>query len=590
MPILTPLLSILTGLIAIRLLQPAGRRLGLVSQPRSDRWNRVSVPTVGGIGIFIAGTLALLLTGGETVAAHRGLLIGAVLIFLVGLYDDLRELSPPVKLIAQIMIALVVIFSGYRTGFFQSELLNILVTVVWLVGITNAINLLDNMDGLAGGISLIAAGFMSYFFWRNGADHDLLVISTGLFGGLLAFLFFNFPPARVFLGDSGSLLIGFTLASLAIAKTPQASNVFAVLGVPALLLSLPILDTVFVTITRLMRGQSPAHGGRDHTSHRLVAFGLSERQTVLVLYAIAVVSGAAGAVVESLDYTLSLVLIPVLLVTFAVLAAYLSRLKVVDADRREGPIANLLQNLTYRRRLFEIALDFFLASIAYYLALWSRGGFSLDESGLDRLVRSLPIAIGGTYGAFFLLGVYRGVWQYIGLLDLVRLGWAVLAAAALTAVLEVVVLPAGSFSPGTIFLFAVFLFIGTAAVRSSFRLLDELSTIQAGRATHGEIRVLVYDAGEEAELLLRWLALNGEQGCRIIGFLDDDALNTGRRIHDIAVLGDPAVVRGILRDHAVDGVLVVPGSRGRTGFAALLEACSEAGVWVRTLKIELEEL
>jgi UDP-GlcNAc:undecaprenyl-phosphate GlcNAc-1-phosphate transferase len=335
MPILTLLVSMSAGLVLLPLLQPVGRRIGLVSQPRADRWAHAPVPKIGGIGVFLVCALALLLTGAEAVAAHGGLLAGAALIFLIGLYDDLRELSPPVKLIGQIAAALIVVIPGYRTGFFESEVLNALVTVVWLVGITNAINLLDNMDGLAGGIALIAAGFLSFFFWRNGADADLLVISTALFGGLLAFLVFNFPPARIFMGDNGSLFFGFTLAALAIARTPQASNVFAVLGVPALLFTLPILDTVFVTLTRLMRGQSPARGGRDHTSHRLVAFGLTERQTILVMYGIALASGLVGAFVESLNYTLSLALIPVFLIGFAVLAAILSRLRVVEGDRKD---------------------------------------------------------------------------------------------------------------------------------------------------------------------------------------------------------------------------------------------------------------
>lgn len=590
MPILTLFISALAGLALLRLLQPFGQRLGLVSRPRTDRWNRKAVPTVGGVGVFASAALALLLTGGEAVLAHRGLLIGAALITLVGLYDDLRELSPPVKLIAQIMVALVVIFSGYRTGFFSNDLLNILVTVVWLVGITNAINLLDNMDGLAGGISLVAAGFLSFFFWRNGADHDLLVISTALFGGLAAFLFYNFPPAKVFMGDSGSLLFGFTLAALAIAKTPQASNVFAVLGVPALLFTLPILDTVFVTLTRLLRGQSPARGGRDHTSHRLVAFGLSERQTVLVLYGIAILSGAAGALVESLDYTLSLVLIPVLLITFAVLAAYLSRLKVVDTDSREGPLTNFLQALAYRRRLFEIALDFFLACIAYYLAVWSRGGFALDEAGLDRLVRSLPIATGATYAAFFLFGVYRGVWQYISLRDLLRLGLGVVAAALITGAIEALLLPAQNFSLGTIFLFAVFLFVGAAAVRSSFRLLDEIAPRQDRRGGGGEIRVVLFDAGDGADLLLRSLALAGGQDYHVVGFLDDDEFNHGRRIHDVEVLGGTARALEILRERGVEGVLTIPGGAGHPGFPSLQAACAEAGVWIRELRIGFEEI
>ena len=178
-----------------------------------------------------------------------------------------------------------------------AQLPNIVLTFFWLVGITNAINLLDNMDGLAGGISLITALILSYFFWQAG-NFSLFLFSMALAGALLAFLIFNYPPASIFMGDSGSLFIGFTLAALAIAQRPQASNVFAVMAVPTLLFLLPILDTSLVTITRLLRGQSPAQGGSDHTSHRLVAFGLSERQTLSVLYGVAIFSGILAAALE----------------------------------------------------------------------------------------------------------------------------------------------------------------------------------------------------------------------------------------------------------------------------------------------------
>ncbi|NJN44816.1 MAG: undecaprenyl/decaprenyl-phosphate alpha-N-acetylglucosaminyl 1-phosphate transferase [Anaerolineae bacterium] len=249
------------------------------------------------------------------------------LYFGVGLYDDFKPLTPTAKVGFQIIAAGIVVFSGYRTGFFDIELLNILITMIWLVGITNAINLLDNMDGLAGGISFITAVFLCFFFWRIPGQEAFLLLALALAGGILGFLVFNFPPASIFMGDSGSLFLGFTLAALAIARKPQASNVFAVMSVPTLIFLLPILDTTFVAFTRLLRGQSPTQGGRDHTSHRLVAFGLSERQAVLILYALAFGSGAVGAVIESIDYTLGLVLIPVVVLSAALLAAYLGTSK-----------------------------------------------------------------------------------------------------------------------------------------------------------------------------------------------------------------------------------------------------------------------
>jgi UDP-GlcNAc:undecaprenyl-phosphate GlcNAc-1-phosphate transferase len=136
------------------------------------------------------------------------------------------------------------------TPFILPSIANIILTFFWLVGITNAINLLDNMDGLASGVSLIAAGVLCYFFWRGG-DDILLLLALALVGANLGFLVFNFPPAKIFMGDSGSLFLGFTLAALSIARRTQASNVFAVVGIPTLLFLLPILDTSLVTITRL---------------------------------------------------------------------------------------------------------------------------------------------------------------------------------------------------------------------------------------------------------------------------------------------------------------------------------------------------
>ena len=260
---LTFIFAFATGLAAVPLVRKLSFRIGKVAQPRKDRWHSQPTPTLGGVAMFTAFIVAMVCTtllrsDWAGVQARWSLLVGSLLMFGLGLFDDFKRISPPVKLAGQVLAATVVIFFGNNTiDFFPWPIANILLTFFWLVGITNAINLLDNMDGLASGVSLIAAGVLCYFFWRGG-DEFLLVLALALAGAILGFLVFNFPPAKIFMGDSGSLLLGFSLASLSIARRTRASNIFAVVGVPTLLFLLPILDTSLVTITRLLRGQSPS--------------------------------------------------------------------------------------------------------------------------------------------------------------------------------------------------------------------------------------------------------------------------------------------------------------------------------------------
>jgi len=254
-------IAFLVSLALVPVIRWGGRRAGLVARPQSDRWHQRPTPIFGGVAMFI-GFAAGLLAAAPRAGLPWGILAGAALMFAFGLYDDFRPLTPPVKLLGQFAAASVVVFSGYQTQFFEVVLFNTLITVTWLVGISNAINLIDNMDGLAGGIALITAGLLAFFFWPSQGPY--LALSLALAGAAAGFLVYNFPPASIFMGDSGSLFLGFTLAALAIARTPQASNVFAVLGVPTLLFLLPIVDTTLVTLTRLLRGQSPAQRTRGH--------------------------------------------------------------------------------------------------------------------------------------------------------------------------------------------------------------------------------------------------------------------------------------------------------------------------------------
>ncbi len=597
-------LAFLFSLLTIPLIRRLAFRLGRLAIPRDDRWHKKPTPTLGGLGIVLSIALALLISqmflkSGEPV--RWGFMSGAVVLFFVGLYDEFRPMSPIAKLVAQILAATLVIALGYTSTFFSprianpllAQLPNILFTYVWLVGITNAINLLDNMDGLAAGISLIAALVLGYFFWHSG-NISLYWISMALVGSLAGFLVFNFPPASIFMGDSGSLFLGFSLASLAIAQQQQASDVFAVIAAPTLIFLIPILDTTLVMITRMMRGQSPVQGGRDHTSHRLVAFGLSERQALAVLFGVAFVSALMAAMIEALNYWLSLVLVPILILGLSLLTAYLGRLKVVSAGTPSRPgltIAQIMTDLTVRRRLLEVLLDFFLIGIAYYLAYLGGFGMRMNQLRLEVYLASLPLAFASSYLAFYLSGVYRVVWRYFGFDDLLRylgaaLGGVALFTAGFYFINSLSLAPwTSGFRSVVILYFAIFLFLGLVFSRSSFRVLD---TLFRQRIQPDEQLVLVIGAGDSAEMALRWIAMNPQFKYHPVGLIANDPLLRGRYIHGTKVMGDLEQLSAFLTRNKIEGVILADADLDTEKTSLILDTCRLHLCWVRRLCLDFE--
>ena len=303
--------------------------------------------------------------------------------FVVGFYDDLRQINPATKLIGQIIAASTAIFFGYSLHFFSWQPLDALLTALWIVGLTNAINLLDNMDGLAGGIALIAALYLAFLFNQHG-DSQHAVLALALAGAAAGFLFYNFHPASIFMGDAGSLFLGSALALLTVHANGQASNILSLVAVPTCILLVPILDTTLVTVTRLLRGQSISQGGKDHASHRLVILGLSEPQTVLLLYLMACVAGGTAVLIKWFSYSLSLAILPLVLIAFTLFTAYLAQVEIVSKDegrrkQAQKRLTVLLTSLTYKRRLLEVLLDLLVISSAYYFAFALRYEFRLND-------------------------------------------------------------------------------------------------------------------------------------------------------------------------------------------------------------------
>src|SRR5213075_2514956 len=252
-------------------------------------------------------------------------------LFLVGLIDDWLHIKPYQKLIGQVIGAAIVVNYGLVLPWTRSLPANMVITIFWLIGITNAVNLLDNMDGLATGIAAIASGFLTFNFIATGQTTEAMMLAV-FAAALIGFLIYNSNPASIFMGDSGSMFIGFFLASSALINLAggRSRTFVPVLAVPILVLFIPIFDTTFVTILRKLSGRAASQGGRDHTSHRLVALGMSERRAVWMLYGFAGLSGILAMLVREVKLDVSLAAIAGFTIVLTLLGVYLSGVKVYD--------------------------------------------------------------------------------------------------------------------------------------------------------------------------------------------------------------------------------------------------------------------
>jgi UDP-GlcNAc:undecaprenyl-phosphate GlcNAc-1-phosphate transferase len=282
MLILASALVIAIGIMP--LVKRAAVRWDFVDQPSARKVHTRPTPRLGGVAIYLACIVALLAFSGRFYVSQLvSILVGASLMSFLGVWDDRRSVRPLLKLIGQAFAAGILILSGIQVGFLPVPALNLLGTLFWVVGITNALNLLDNMDGLSGGVATIACIFFLLLASMSG-QYLVGILAAALLGACLGFLYYNLNPANIFMGDSGSLFIGFVLAALGIKLRFPDNVAFVTWMVPVVVLGLPIFDTTLVVISRLRRGIHPFTAGKDHVSHRLVLLGATKRESVLMLY------------------------------------------------------------------------------------------------------------------------------------------------------------------------------------------------------------------------------------------------------------------------------------------------------------------
>jgi UDP-GlcNAc:undecaprenyl-phosphate GlcNAc-1-phosphate transferase len=283
---------------ATPIIRRLANRLGFVDRPDARRIHRMPVPLLGGIAIYAGFILALVIFGeGWVVSQAIGILVGATLVSFLGIWDDRWGLRPIMKLLGQACATGIIVASGVQVSFLPNQALNLLVTFLWVLGITNALNLLDNMDGLSGGVGALAAAFFLLLAAWNG-QYLVASLAAALMGVCIGFLVYNFNPASIFMGDAGSMFLGFVLAVVGIKlRFPGRPNIITWM-IPVVVLGLPVFDTTLVVFSRLRRGINPlTNPGRDHASHRLVLLGLSQRQAVVLLYGVCCALGLVGLLI-----------------------------------------------------------------------------------------------------------------------------------------------------------------------------------------------------------------------------------------------------------------------------------------------------
>lgn len=290
-------LVVFTGVLLLAVVgTPLSRKLGLrlaMDQPDPSRKvHTVPTPRLGGVAIFLS-TMVVTLLLGENYGLNQlaGTLVGAALVSFLGLWDDRFTLSPWIKLGGQLVATALLMLSGVYITSLRLPLLNYAATVLWVVGITNAFNLLDNMDGLAAGIAMIAAAHFALMCAFSG-QYLVGALAIAVMAACIGFLIYNWTPATIFMGDSGSLFLGFLLASIGIKLRFPDNVTFVTWMIPIIVLGVAIFDTTLVTVSRLKRRLNPlTTPGKDHTSHRLTYAGLTRREAVLVLYVAAFMLG-----------------------------------------------------------------------------------------------------------------------------------------------------------------------------------------------------------------------------------------------------------------------------------------------------------
>jgi UDP-GlcNAc:undecaprenyl-phosphate GlcNAc-1-phosphate transferase len=581
-------------------LTPAVRRLalrvGAVDEPGPRKVHQTPLPRLGGLAVLAA--IALVLGAMSVVSIPgmqalpkdlcAGLGLGVLPILAVSLWDDIKPLRALPKFMAQFTGAGVAAAFGIRLGaevhlFGQTISLGYLavpISILWIVGVSNAFNIVDGLDGLSAGLALISSASLGAVALVAGR-YSLASMSFVLTGALIGFLPYNIYPAKIFLGDSGAASIGFFLACLALRGGSTLSAGMALL-VPLVVLGLPLAETLVSMLRRIFQDVGVFEADGDHFHHRLLAMGLTQRRVVMILYVVGIVLAGVGIASMFLTFRHAAMLLVTLLAASFIGIARLGYDEF--ALIRRGIMLRFYEAPVLKRALFPVFFDLGLVALAIYGAIvlkyddWNVRAHRPLAANLLMLLPAVTLVV------FQGFRLYRGTWRHASVEDLMRSSAAVGTSCA-AGFLLFEFFPVGDGNLTFFLIYSMLLLLLVNGSRVSFRVLTQGKR----RENRQGEPVVIYGAGMGGTMALREILSNGALGIHPVGFLDDDKGLAGRFVNGYPVLGSLEALDDVIEKKGVKGVVVASAKIPRDRIGRARQICDRGGIWMMRLGINLVE-
>jgi UDP-GlcNAc:undecaprenyl-phosphate GlcNAc-1-phosphate transferase len=613
------LIASVCSLLITPLVRSISRRVGALDLPGERKIHDQPIPRLGGLSIFIVFNLVLFVTSQigffyfpqNFLQEIRfwWLLVASAIVLGLGALDDFRRMPPSVKFSFQIIAGLIVALTIYKIeminlpfGTIHLGVLSIPVTIFWVVAITNAINLLDGLDGLAAGTSfIICAAMFGISLIQQNIGITLLSIILG--GSILGFLKYNFHPASIFLGDSGAYFLGFILSVLSLQGGLKGTTTIAIL-IPIIALGLPIIDTILAMFRRLLKsfhimevdqeknvikffyldGWSMFRADREHIHHRLLQIGFTQKKAVMILYGVSLILGGlalSSVYFKNINYALLLIAIA--------FASYIGIRRLGYSEIQvlsNGALLPLFNAPVVNRRVLRVFVDMAIISFSYYFALMLRYEGNFDPVK-NYYLSTLPLVLMTKISIFYLTGLYKGAWRYTNISDLMRMVRAVVLGCTASALLLWLIPGFGITSRAALIIDFNLLLFFVIGARSSFRILEHL------QATKNHLQgrnVLIYGVGKGGVNALKEFLDNPLLDLKPVGFIDDDLRNQGKQVNGYPVLGTIDSLEKILEKNSVSEMIVTSDHIPKEKLERLSQICSSRQITLRRFQTRLEDI
>lgn len=614
------LLPLVLSLLLTPLVIKFANKIGATDAPDERKVHTSVMPRIGGLAVILsaAGTilalyflfsvsLSSLFDGSYTILLVAFCFLA---LFALGFRDDLKPLSPEVKFGVQFILATIIYFAGFQisnitnllgSGVIDIGILDLPITILWIVGITNAFNLIDGLDGLASGVAVIAC-ISIFIITTIAGQFEAAIFSLIIAGALVGFLRYNFNPAKIFLGDSGSLIIGFALALLSIQSAAKLTTGFAVL-LPILVLALPITDTLVSMIRRLIGSflnrdpEEPSqstlrrlHGmftpDKFHIHHRLLSLGFSHRNTVLVLYMVSMFFAFSALLFTEIDSIQRSVTIAFALGLILILC--IKKLRYYEiAIFNNGLLMKFYEKWITKQSRWTSFADIFFIITAYslgYLLVYLINPVAVEQLSYTlTLAIVLPVQL----ATFWITGLYREKMNQLGIANAIHITATISTAVGLTAIVFLL-MEFLSLIEAVQFLILDFYFLVTMLL--GYRIAYQALRFLYNRDKKTGKNVLIYGAGENGTLTLQKIQNSSETDLKIIGFLDDDPTLKGKLINGYPILGGHWILKKTLQNHKIDYIYMCDEDIRCENFKRLKNIATQNDISIRKLKITLQEI